>query len=452
MHLVEDRPSQLIGSIDDLYAYFAEASKPRDAWRMGTEIECIGVRAGGATIGSAPSYEEEGGIGALLQVLTGRGWEPVRERGHIIALVKGNSQVTIEPGGQLELAARPVVYADELKADLKAFLADLAEPSQRFGLAWLSIGFRPFQGIADVPWMPKERYEVMREYMPTRGALAHEMMKRTATVQVNLDYGDVTDAGEKMRAAMSTASILTALYANSPVVDGKLSGYQSYRSRVWRDTDPDRCGLLDFAFQERDVFAAYTQWALDVPMFFVYRGGYQPAGGMTFRRFWQEGFQGHHATMDDWALHLSTLFPEARMKRFIEIRGCDSGSLPMVLALGPLCAGLYYDAEARAAASALTAGLTMSERRELSVAVAKDGLRAQVPGRPHTVGELAKELCAIAAAGLARYEPRDVPYLDPVIEIAESGRTQADAVIELWERTGGKPAEVIPALAHRRLE
>jgi glutamate--cysteine ligase len=446
VHLVQDRKSEPIESESQLVSYFSDASKPRDAWRVGTERELIGVYKSPDALGVAPPYPGPRGIRAVLERFGERGWAPVAEGENIIAMVRGDAQVTIEPGGQLELAARPVAHTADFEADLEAYCEELSAVSRGMDLAWLGVGFRPFGRLDDVPWMPKQRYEVMRAYLPGRGALAHEMMKRTATVQVNLDYGDVEDATRKLRAAMSVDPLLTALYANSPVVDGRLVDYQSYRARIWRDTDPDRCGLLPFVFETDDVFTAYTQWALDVPMFFVYRHGYLPAGGMTFRRFLREGFQGERATMDDWGLHLSTLFPEVRLKKYLEIRGCDCGARDMVLALGPLCRGFLYDREASEAAIALTAGLSFENRLALWVAVSEQGLRARVPGTQRTVQDLARELVEIAAAGLGRQAPDELPYLEPVREIAETGRSQADALIDLWRRTGGDPARVIAAL------
>jgi glutamate--cysteine ligase len=447
--LVNEQDTRPLESTDELRDYFLEACKPRASWRIGTEHEIIGVHTASQSLGAAPSYAEPTGIGALLEAMAANQGTPVREAGKIIALVRGDNQITIEPGGQLEFAARPVTHADEMKEELRAYVKELCGISAGLGLAWLGVGFRPFGTIDDVTWMPKFRYDIMREYMPTRGGLAHEMMKRTATVQVNLDYSDPDDAGEKMRACMSVTSILTAIFASSPIVDGKESGYQSYRGHVWTDTDPDRCGLLDFVFSDGDVFKAYTEWALDVPLFFVYRSGYVPAGGITFRRFMREGFQGHRATLEDWALHLSTLFPEARMKRFIEVRGCDSGSLALVLALGPLSRALLYDDTARRAAIALTASLDMNERRALVEAAARSGLRAQVGSTGRSVGDLARDLLAIAEDGLGRLEPGELPYLEPVREIVHSGRTQADAVLDLWRKTGGDPMAVIEGTAHR---
>ncbi|GAB4515832.1 MAG: glutamate--cysteine ligase [Haliangiales bacterium] len=450
MYIVDTRDSAPIESERALRAYFTDACKPQAAWRVGTEREMIGVRRGPAGVGTAPSYDGDDGIGAVLASLAEGPWTPIYEGEHIIALTgdgnRGDAQVTIEPGGQLELAARPVERGAELEADLDAFSGQLADISERLGLAFLGVGFRPFGRLDEISWMPKGRYEVMRAYLPTRGVLAHEMMKRTATAQVNLDYASPDDAAEKMRAGMSVSAILTALYANSPIVDGADSDYQSYRARIWRDTDPDRCGLLPFVFEDGDIFDAYTEWALDVPLFFVYRGRYIPANGMTFRRFLRDGFEGHRATMDDWGLHLSTLFPEVRMKRYLEVRGCDSGARDLVLALGPLCRGFLYDADARAAATALTAGLSFSDRLALWVGAAERGLSARVPGRSHTLGELARELVDIARDGLARQDPDEVRYLDPVREIAATGRTQADALRDLWARTNGAPEPVIEAL------
>ena len=451
MHLVGKKDSPPITSKRDLREYFLSACKPREAWRLGTEHEIVGVRSQGPDTGSAPPYDGENGIGALLGEIALNGWSPVREEGNTIALVRGDAQVTIEPGGQLELAARPVNHTNEMREDLDGYVLELAGPSRRLGMAWLCVGFRPFGRLDDVPWMPKERYKVMRAYLPAQGKLAHEMMKRTATVQVNIDYSDPDDARDKLRAIFSVTSILTAIFANSPIVDAAESGFQSYRAEVWHHTDPARCGLLDFVFEDGDIFDAYTEWALDVPLFFVYRDAYRLAGGMTFRQFMAEGFEGQPATLEDWALHLSTLFPEARMKKFIEVRGCDSGSMEMVLALAPLCRGLFYDRDARRQAIALTASLDMSERRELSHLVARTGLGAKVPGTGQRVADLARELISIAEDGLRRQMPDELPYLAPARAVVDSGWTQADALIDLWRQTGGNPADIIPRIAHRCL-
>ena len=446
MFLVDDSDNAPITSIDQLVDHFRGAEKPRAAWRVGTEHELIGVRAAGPAIGSGPGYDGDAGIGAVLAGFAARGWEPVVERGHTIALTHGDDQITIEPGGQLELASRPLDDDRVLVADLAAHNAALGAISAPMGLAWLSIGMRPFGTRDDIPWMPKERYDVMRAYMPTVGTRGLDMMLRTATVQVNLDWSDEADAAAKLRCLMGTTSILTALWAASPIVDGKISGFQTYRAHIWRDTDRARTGVLAFAHERDDVYRAYAEWALDVPMYFIHRGGYRPVHGLTFRRFLAEGWNGERATRGDWGLHLSTLFPEGRMKRYLEVRGCDCGSMPMIAALAPLCRGLLYDDDARAAATALTAGLSADDRHRLADEVPRAGLAARA-GKA-TLGELARELVAIARAGLGRLAPASVALLDPVAEIADSGRTQADRIIAIWQETGGDPARTIPALAH----
>ncbi len=447
MYLVDDSDSAPITTTEELLEHFRGAEKPPAAWRIGSEHELIGVRAGGPGIGTAPAYHGVDGIGAILAGFAERGWTPVVERGQTIALTRGEDQITIEPGGQLELASRPMVDGRELVTDLAAHTRDLAAITGPMGLAWLSIGLRPFGGRGDVPWMPKQRYDFMRAYMPTVGSRGLDMMLRTATVQCNLDWSDEADAAAKLRCLMGVTSILTALWAASPIVEGQVSGFQSYRAHIWRDTDNQRAGLLDFAFTRDDVYQAYVDWALDVPMYFVHRGEYRTVpAGLTFRRFMAEGWQGEHATRGDWGLHLSTLFPDGRMKRYLEVRGCDCGSMAMIAALGPFCRGLLYDPEARAAAIALTAKLGFADRQRLADEVPRGGLATAVGG--HTVGELARELVAISRAGLARVLPAVIPLIDPVVEIAETGRTQADHIIDVWQATGGDPAQVIPRLAH----
>ena len=325
---------------------------------MGTEHELIAVRADG----SAPPYEGPGGIRALLDWFAGRGWEPVLEDGHPIALPRGDSQITIEPGGQFELAAPPFRSDLELVTQLREHSQDLARAGQELGLSWLSSGLRPFGGRDDIGWMPKQRYNVMRAYMPTVGTRGLDMMLRTATVQTNLDFADEPDAAAKMRVLQSVSSILTALWANSSIVEGQVTEFQSARAWIWRDTDSARSGLLPFVFTRDSLFADYTEWALDVPMYFVHRGGYLPVTGLTFRQFMQAGWNGHRATRSDWALHLSTLFPEVRLKKYLEVRGADCGSMAMNAALAPLTRAISYDATARDAAWALTAKATFAER------------------------------------------------------------------------------------------
>jgi glutamate--cysteine ligase len=283
--------------------------------------------------------------------------------------------------------------------------------------------------------------------MPTVGTRGLDMMLRTATVQANLDFSDEADASAKLRCLYSVTSLLTALWACSPIVEDRVSGYQSYRAWIWRDTDNARAGLLPFVFERSDAFRAYTEWALDVPMYFLYRGGYQrvPAG-YTFRRFMREGLGDQQALRADWALHLSTLFPDGRLKKFIEVRGCDCGSLEMIAALGPMMRGMLYDPAARTAATALTTGLSFADRQQLADEVPRLGFAARV-GK-HSIGDLSAELVAIARDGLSRVAPAALPLLAPVEDIAASRRTQADEMIAVWQRHAGDRATRLRALMH----
>jgi len=435
-----------ITSVEELVQRFDAGSKPAGAFRVGSEHEKVGVIDRGDPIGAPVPYHGEHGIEALFAALIERGWSPQSERGHVIALSRGVERMTLEPGGQLELSADPLPTVRAADQEISGHLAELAEVSRPLGIAWLGIGFRPFGTLDDVPWVPKGRYEVMRSELPRRGSLALEMMKRTATVQANLDYCSEEDAGRKMRAAMSVTSVVTALFAGSPLVDGKDSGYASYRASVWLDTDPTRCGLLPFAFEDRPLFAAYTDWALDVPLLFLYRAErYFSAGGMTFRQFMAEGFEGERATVEDWDTHLTTLFPEVRLKHYLEVRGADAGPRPMVLALPALWKGLLYDRQACDAATRLMAGPSYPERLRLREEVPRAGLAARLPdGR--SVLEVARELVAIAHDGLSRVAADEVGYLAPLDEIVATGRGVADRIRETARVARGDRRELIEAL------
>jgi len=446
VHLVDVKDSLPLRSQDELVAYFRNAGKDSDRWRVGTEHELVGVWTDS---GAAPTYEGPRGIGALLRWFAHRDGMPVVEDGNAIAITNDRGdQITIEPGGQFELAGRPVYDDRDFAGDLRTYAAALAEASRQFGLAWLVTGLRPFGRREDIPWMPKQRYAVMRGYMPSVGSRGLDMMLRTATVQANLDYSDEQDAAEKLRCVYSVTSLITALWACSPIVEDRPSGYQSYRAWIWRDTDRARCGLLPFVFERDDVFRAYVEWALDVPMYFIYRGGaYRTVpAGFTFRRFLEAGWEEERATVADWALHLSTLFPEGRLKRLIEVRGADCGSFEMIAALGPMTRGLLYDETARREATKLTASLSFADRQRLADEVPQQGLKARAGD--HSVGDLAQELVKIARDGLGRVAPASVPLLAPVEAIAASRRTQADAMIEMWERHAGDRDALIRALAH----
>jgi glutamate--cysteine ligase len=430
----------IITSPRALTAYFQEASKPRQQWRLGIEQEKIPVTDDGMP---AP-YSGPRGIAELLRRLERHGFQPEKEDDHLLALERGEERITLEPGGQLELSGPALVSAEAGRQVLLTHIREVQEEARALGMHFVAGGFRPFGSLDDVPWLPKRRYKVMREYLPRRGRLGHEMMKRTATIQANLDYADEADAAEKIRAALGITSIVTAMFASSPISNGRPNGHRSYRAAVWLDTDEDRCGLLPFAFEPGFGFAQYVEWALGVPMFFVVRGGeYRPVEGITFRRFLEQGWGGERATMRDWEIHLSTLFPEVRLKRYIEVRGADSAPLAHAEALGALWRGLLDDAEARAATWALVSSWPYVERLRLRREVPVGGLTVRVDGRP--IAELALELCRIARAGLARLPSgaEDVPLLDPLQEYAAAGRSPADEMLADYDAAGGDPRKLV---------
>jgi glutamate--cysteine ligase len=432
----------IITSPDVLIAHFSTASKPPSQWRVGVEQEKLAVRPDGSPV----PYDGPRGIAALLAKLEETGFIAEREDGHTLALARDAERITVEPGGQLELSGPALVSAEAGRRVLVTHIQEVRAAAAPLGIRFIWGGFRPFGTLDDVPWLPKRRYKVMREYLPGRGRLGPEMMKRTATVQANLDFSDEADAASKMRAAFGVTSLVTALFAASPITAGKPNGHKSYRAAIWLDVDEDRCGLLPFVFEPGFGFASYAQWALDVPMFFVVRDGvYHPVGGMTFRRFLEQGWQGHRATERDWEIHLSTLFPEVRLKRYIEVRGADSGPLPMAQALAALWRGLLEDPEARAAAWALVSEWSYVERLRLRREVPVSGLQTRVDGRP--LSERAIELVRIAQTGLGRLPEGDVDraLLEPMLAYAQAGRCPADDMLDDYAAAGGDPSKLVAA-------
>jgi glutamate--cysteine ligase len=435
-----------IAGVDELVAHFQAGGKPADKMGVGMEHEKIAVLTDPARLGRAPDYET---IRRILEAMAARGWSRVEEKGNLIALAsKSSGTFTLEPGGQLEHSGTPWPSAVAAVRDNDQHLDELVPIVAELGVALLGVGFRPFGTLDDVPWMPKGRYKVMREYLPTRGAMAHEMMKRTATVQANLDYLDEADAMRKLRLGLGLSSLVTAMFAASPLVDGKPSGYQSYRASCWLKTDPDRCGLLPFAFSESASFRDYTEWALDVPMFFVYRDGEYRQMHYTFRRFLREGWEGLHATQHDWEVHLSTLFPEVRLKRYVEVRQADASTRELARALPALWRGVLYDHASADAAWKLVAPWTFDERLDLYRRTPKEGLRALVRGTP--LKTLCRELVAIARQGLlALRSPDGAALLEPLERIVADGRTTADQIVAEHARVSGDPARLIEVLRLR---
>ena len=434
-----DRP---IESRADLVDYFRAGEKPRDAWRVGLEHEKLGLRAGDASL---LPYDGERGIEALLHALAASDrWKTVHEAGRLVALDLDGASVTLEPGGQLELSGRPAGTIHEIAEELRRHLAQVRAASEPFDVAWLAVGAQPFHPTDALPRMPKERYRIMREYLPTRGALALDMMHATASVQASFDYADEADMIAKLRTALALQPVVSALFANSSLYRSGPSGFVSRRMHIWRQTDPARCGGLPFAFEEGFGYARYAEWALDVPMFFLVRDGrYTPLHGMTFRDFLLHGADGERATLADFDRHLTTLFPDVRLKRLLEMRGADAVSEDLVCAVPALWKGLLYDDAARAAAWALAADAAFPERTALYEAVARRGLAGRVGGGPGgrewPVLDCAREVVGIATEGLRRLAARDAAgrdervYLDPLHVLLEDGRSPGQRLQERWE-------------------
>ena len=436
---VDGPQSPVIESRDELVADLEAGSKPPSAWRIGTEHEKFGFyRQSYAPV----PYAGERGISTLLDTLAQRfGWDPVTENGNIIALrrkdcPKGGA-VSLEPGGQLELSGAPLESVHETYEELRQHLVEVGEVGGELGIGFLGIGFSPKWTLEQTPVMPKQRYRIMRRYMPTRGRHGLDMMFRTATVQVNMDFADEADMVAKLRVGLALQPVATALFANSPFTQGKPNGYQSYRAEMWRDTDPDRTGLLPFAFDAGMGFERYVDYALDVPMYFVYRDArYIDVAGASFRDFLAgklTALPGVRPTLDDWADHLTTLFPDVRLKRFLEMRGADAGSFAALWALPALWTGLLYDSRALDGAVALTRDWSEDERQGLRDAVPRLGLNTPFRGR--TLRDIGREVVDLAQGGLKRRARLDrsgedeAKALAPLIEILEQGRSSADRLL-----------------------
>ena len=417
-----------------LVAYLEAGCKPRERWRIGTEHEKFAYDLDDYR---RLPYEGEKGIRALLEGLTRFGWERVEENGHLIALTKGQASVTLEPGGQVELSGAPLDNVHDTCFEVHEHLDQVKEVGGELGTGMIGLGFDPKWRREDVPWMPKGRYAIMKQYMPKRGKLGLDMMLRTCTIQVNLDFESESCMAKKFRVGLALQPIATALFANSPFVEGKPSGFLSARSHVWTDTDPDRTGDLPFVFEQGFGFERYVDYMLDVPMYFVYRNGrYIDASGQSFRDFMAgklPAFPGERPTMSDWADHLTTAFPEVRLKRFLEMRGADGGPWRRICALPALWTGLLYDSTAVDAAWDLVKNWTAEERAALRAGVPKHALATRF--RNQTVCDVARQVLAIARAGLQARERFDYlgrdegRFLDVLDHIIEHGRTRAEDML-----------------------
>ncbi len=420
-----------------LVDYLAAGSKPRENWRIGTEHEKFAFNL--KDLRTLP-YDGPAGIRAMLEGMTRFGWTPVLENGNPIALGKDACSITLEPGGQFELSGAPLEDLNQTCAEVNEHLDQVKQVGAELGTGMLGMGFNPKWSRADTPWMPKGRYRIMREWMQKKGKLGIDMMIRTCTVQVNLDFADEADMVKKMRVGLALQPVATALFADSPFTEGKPNGFMSFRSHIWTDTDPDRSGMLPFVFEDGMGFERYVDWMLDVPMYFVYRDGrYIDASGQSFRDFLRgklPALPGEIPGMGDWADHLTTAFPEVRLKRILEMRGADSGPWQRLCALPALWVGLLYDQQALDAAWDLCKGWTMAEREQLRGDVPRAALKANFRGR--TVQALAKDVLAIARTGLQRRAAPDKKgrdesrFLDILDEIAASGRCPAEEKLALY--------------------
>jgi glutamate--cysteine ligase len=430
-----------ITSIRDLVERLESGSKPKSAWRLGTEHEKVGFRRG--TLAPIP-YDGPGGVRQLLEGMAGLlGWEPILDRDLPIGLVDptGGGAISLEPGGQFELSGAPLETLHETCAETHAHMAQVREIAEPLGIEFLGLGISPKWTLAETPVMPKSRYEIMSAYMPTVGTRGLDMMFRTATVQVNLDFADEADMVAKMRASIALQPIATALFANSPLLDGKPTGRLSERSEIWRDTDNARSGMIPFVFQRGYGFETYVEWALDVPMYFVKRDRYYRATDVTFRQYMAGALKDRvpqgMPTRGDWDNHISTLFPEVRLKRYLEMRGADSGPTRRILALPAFWVGLLYDEQSLRAALDLTADWTDAERQGLRDRVPTTALAT--PFRGETVRDIARTVVGLARDGLRRRARlnRDgndeTIYLAPLEETLALGRTPAELLLAAFE-------------------
>ena len=433
----------IIESRDQLVAPMQAGEKPRDAWRIGTEHEKLVYKREDFR---APSYDEEGGIRDILLSLQDFGWTPVEEGGKIIALKGEDGAISLEPAGQLELSGAPLENLHQTCAETGRHLEQVKKIGERCGVGFLGLGMWPDKSRGELPIMPKGRYDIMLRHMPKVGDLGLDMMLRTCTIQVNLDYSSEADMVKKFRVGLALQPLATALFANSPFTEGKPNGYLSYRSHIWSDTDPHRTGMLPFVFEDGFGYERWTDYMLDVPMYFVFRDGkYIDAAGLSFRDFLNGELSvlpGEKPREGDWWDHLSTAFPEVRLKSFLEMRGADGGPWSRICALPAFWVGLLYDQTALDAAWDLVKDWSMEEREALRNSVPKLALDAPIPGG-RKLRELAKEVLAISRAGLAARArlnsggDNETGFLETLDEIVASGKVPAQRLLDRYHGEWG---------------
>jgi len=433
----------LIQSRDDLVHFLTDGCKPKEDWRLGTEHEkFVYDRKTYAPL----AYEGEPGIRVLLEGMERFGWEPVMEGDHLIGLHKNNASISLEPGGQFELSGAPLTTLHQTCAEVNRHREQVKEVADELNIGTIGLGYAPDWRLDQMPWMPKGRYAIMRKYMPKVGGYGHEMMQRTCTIQVNLDFSDEADMVKKFRVGLALQPIATAMFANSPFREGKESGFLSYRGHIWSDVDNDRAGMLPFVFEDGFGFERYVDYALDVPMYFIYHDGkYIDLAGKSFRDFLDHKIpEVAHVTptMADWADHLTTLFPEVRMKKILEMRGADGGRWRTVCRLPALWVGIMYDTEALDAAWDMVKDWTAEERQAMRDAVPRLGYKT--PFRNTTVLPLAKQMLEISALGLKKRALSGIcgkseeSFLDPLFARVEKGETRAEELLKkfrgCWKR------------------
>ena len=431
--------SDEVRSKQELLDYFASGSKPREQWRVGTEYEKVAVDA---RSGRALPFSGARGVEAILRQLSERyGYEPEDEKGRIIALKLPASSITLEPGGQIELSGEQCKDIHCAHREFSRHVTELLEVARDMDVAILGLGMQPASKLNQIELLPKARYHIMFPYMARKGVLGQRMMKQTAGVQANLDYSDEADAMRKLRVSFALTPLIYAIFGNSPLTDGDLNGYLTYRAHIWSDTDPDRCGIPPLVFNENAGFEDYMEYALDVPMYFLIRDHHYidltKPPGLTFRQYMERGYLQHRATLEDWGNHLTTIFTEVRLKKYVEIRSADSQPPSMMLALSALCKGILYEPDCMLGAWDLVKNWSYNERIKLADLTCKMGLEA--PAGRFKVKDLAVELVQIAMAGLGRQAALndrgedETIYLARLFDQVRSGYNHASLVVSRWK-------------------
>ncbi len=426
---------QPVCGVQDLVRYIADGAKPEPEWRVGTEYEKVGVLQEN---GAAAPFGGKRGIETVLERLSERfGWEPKRESGRIIALTGRDANITVEPGGQLELSGEQCASIHCAHRELIEHIQEIVTVGAEIGIVFLGLGIQPISPVDAIEWVPKRRYRIMGPYMTKVGSLGHQMMKQTATVQANFDFGDERDAMRKLRVAMGLVPLVSAMFANSSISEGRANGFMTKRGHIWTDTDNARAGMLPFALSPDAGIQDYVEWALDVPMYFIIRRGEYLETHRTFRDYVNSGWGQERATLEDWALHLTTLFPEVRLKRYLEVRSADSQPPELMLSLPALLKGILYERDSLEGAWDLVRSWTWEERYAIYRDAHREGLRARI--RRIALAELARELVAISAAGLRRQNSLNEHgederiYLDRLEELVRQGKSLGRSIVELWE-------------------